>query len=118
MNQARDMHPPLRSITEVRENTFIFEKRGALPLDICSEMIRRFEQHGDEQYEGRLGQQAGKDRSIKKSTDLVVSGKPHWQDIETAVTPSSAPVPASTTTGTSTAAVTNSASGNWSRSGT
>jgi hypothetical protein len=82
MNQARDMHPPLRSITEVRENTFIFEKRGALPLDICSEMIRRFEQHGDEQYEGRLGQQAGKDRSIKKSTDLVVSGKPHWQDID------------------------------------
>ncbi len=82
MNQARDMRPPLRSITEVRENTFIFEKRGALPLDICSEMIRRFEQHGDEQYEGRLGQQAGKDRSIKKSTDLVVSGKPHWQDID------------------------------------
>ena len=82
MNQARDMRPPLRSITEARENTFIFEKRGALPLDICSEMIRRFEQHGDEQYEGRLGQQAGKDRSIKKSTDLVVSGKPHWQDID------------------------------------
>jgi hypothetical protein len=82
MNQAMDMRPPLRSITEVRENTFIFEKRGALPLDICNEMIRRFEQHGDEQYEGRLGQQAGKDRSIKKSTNLVVSGKPHWQDID------------------------------------
>ena len=82
MNQATDRHPPLRTITEVRENTFIFEKRGALPLDICNEMIRRFEQHEDEQYEGRLGQQAGKDRSIKKSTDLVVSGKPHWQDID------------------------------------
>ena len=82
MNQARDLHPPLRTITEVRENTFIFEKRNALPLDICNEMIRRFEQYADEQYEGRLGQQAGKDRSIKKSTDLVVSGKPHWQDID------------------------------------
>ena len=82
MNQARDLHPPLRTITEVRENTFIFEKRNALPLDICNEMIRRFEQCADEQYEGRLGQQAGKDRSIKKSTDLVVSGKPHWQDID------------------------------------
>ena len=82
MNQATDRHPPLRTITEVGENTFIFEKRGALPLDICSEMIRRFEQHEDEQYEGRLGQQAGKDRNIKKSTDLVVSGKPHWQDID------------------------------------
>jgi hypothetical protein len=82
MNQARDLHPPLRTITEVRENTFIFEKCNALPLDICNEMIRRFEQYADEQYEGRLGQQAGKDRSIKKSTDLVVSGKPHWQDID------------------------------------
>ena len=82
MNQATDRHPPLRTITEVGENTFIFEKRDALPLDICNEMIRRFEQHEDEQYEGRLGQQAGKDRSIKKSTDLVVSGKPHWQDID------------------------------------
>jgi hypothetical protein len=82
MNQATDRHPPLRTITEVGDNTFIFEKRGALPLDICNEMIRRFEQHEDEQYEGRLGQQAGKDRNIKKSTDLVVSGKPHWQDID------------------------------------
>jgi hypothetical protein len=82
MNQATDRRPPLRTITEVGENTFIFEKRGALPLDICNEMIRRFEQHEDEQYEGRLGQQAGKDRNIKKSTDLVVSGKPHWQDID------------------------------------
>ena len=82
MNQARDLHPPLRTITEVRENTFIFEKRNALTLDICNEMISRFEQYADEQYEGRLGQQAGKDRSIKKSTDLVVSGKPHWQDID------------------------------------
>ena len=82
MNQATDLHPPLETITEVGQNTFIFEKRGALPLDICNEMIRRFEQHVDEQYEGRIGQTAGKDRSIKKSTDLVVSGKPHWQDID------------------------------------
>jgi hypothetical protein len=82
MNQAADPRLPLRTITGVGENTFIFEKRGALPLDICNEMIRRFEQYEDEQYEGRLGQQAGKDRSIKKSTDLVVSGKPHWQDID------------------------------------
>ena len=58
MNQATDLHPPLKTITEVRENTFIFEKRGALPLDICNEMIHRFEQHVDEQYEGRIGQTA------------------------------------------------------------
>jgi hypothetical protein len=82
MNQATDIHPPLSTIDEVKENSFIFEKHGALPLDICEEMIRRFEEHSDEQYAGRLGQQAGKDRSIKRSTDLVVSGKPHWSDID------------------------------------
>jgi hypothetical protein len=82
MNQATGIHPTLSTIVEVRENSFIFEKHGALPLDICAEMIRRFEEHRDEQYAGRLGQQAGRDRSIKKSTDLVVSGKPHWADID------------------------------------
>ena len=82
MNQATGIHPPLSTIIEVKENSFIFEKHGALPLDVCEEMIRRFEEHGDEQYAGRLGQQAGSDRSIKKSTDLVVSGKPHWADID------------------------------------
>jgi len=73
---------PLSSIREVRKDTFIFEKPDALPLDVCNEMIRRFEQNEDEQYEGRIGQIADKDRSIKKSTDLVTSGKENWKDID------------------------------------
>jgi len=74
--------PTLQTIRELGNNTFIFVKDKALPLDVCSEMIRRFEAHADEQYEGRIGQTVETDRSIKKSTDLVVSGKPHWKDID------------------------------------
>jgi hypothetical protein len=77
--------PALKTITEIREHSFIFEKQHALPVQMCDEMIRRFEQHADEQYEGRIGQMVYKDQSIKKSTDLVVSGKPHWKDIDRAL---------------------------------
>jgi hypothetical protein len=66
--------PSLQTITEVRENTFIFEKQKALPLDICNEMVRRFEANTDEQYAGRIGQTVQQETSIKRSTDLVVSG--------------------------------------------
>jgi Rps23 Pro-64 3,4-dihydroxylase Tpa1-like proline 4-hydroxylase len=76
---------PLRSITQVRTDTFIFEKPHALSEEICQLAIERFEQYSDEQYEGRIGQNVGKDRSIKKTTDLVVSGKPHWKDIDRAL---------------------------------
>ncbi|MFP5505116.1 MAG: 2OG-Fe(II) oxygenase, partial [Gammaproteobacteria bacterium] len=62
---------PLRTIHEIKPHTFIFEKREALPDFLCRDMIQRFEAHQDEQYEGRIGQTVHKDRSIKKSTDLV-----------------------------------------------
>lgn len=76
---------PLKTITEVKSNSFIFEKHQALTTEMCQNMIERFEAHQDEQYEGRIGQTIVKDRSIKKSTDLVVSGKPHWKDIDRAL---------------------------------
>lgn len=73
---------PLDNIHEVKENTFIFEKYNALPKDVCNEMIRRFEANKDEQYEGRIGQTIEKDTDIKRSTDLVTSGKENWKDID------------------------------------
>ena len=76
---------PLRTISEVKPNTFIFEKHNALDKHLCESAIKRFEDHADDQYEGRIGQLADKDRSIKKSTDLVVSGKEHWKDIDQAL---------------------------------
>jgi len=74
--------PALPGIKEVREGTFVFEKQRALPLDICNEMVRRFETNTEDQYEGRIGQTVQKERTIKQSTDLVVSGKEHWKDID------------------------------------
>ncbi len=62
--------------------SFIFEKSGALPLDICQEMIRRFEQDSKNQYPGRIGQTFTKDQNMKLSTDLVTSGKENWKDLD------------------------------------
>ena len=76
---------PLQTIKEVKANTFIYEKHNALPAGLCDEMIQRFEQKTDEQYQGRIGQTVSQDNSIKKTTDLVVSGKEHWKDIDKAL---------------------------------
>ena len=72
----------LSSIKEVAPNSFIFIKDDALPGFLCDDMVQRFEQAEDEQYLGRIGQTFEQDTSIKKSTDLVVSGKPHWKDVD------------------------------------
>lgn len=71
----------MKTIKEVKPNTFIFEKKGALTTDIYREMIHRFEDNKDQQYEGCIGQQAEKDTSIKRSTDLVTSGKENWKEL-------------------------------------
>ncbi len=75
----------LRSISEVKPNTFIFEKNDALPASFCQDVITRFEKTTDEQYPGRIGQTVNEDSGIKKTTDLVVSGKPHWKDVDRAL---------------------------------
>lgn len=82
-NSAERM--PLHSIHEIKPNTFIFEKTNALPMRLCEQMIQRFEASEEEQYQGRIGQRVQKDRGVKKSTDLVVSGKPHWKDVDRAL---------------------------------
>ena len=85
MPQADPNIVPLKTIREIKPNSFIFEKPHALSADICEDMIRRFEAHPDEQYAGRIGQTVNKDQSVKKTTDLVVSGKPHWKDVDRAL---------------------------------
>ena len=71
-----------KTIIELKPGSFVFTQPQALPLDICAEMIDRFERHPDEQYPGRIGQTQDYDASIKRSTDLVLSGKSHWQDLD------------------------------------
>ncbi len=74
-----------KSIFEVKPGSFIFEKAKSLPLDVCREMIDRFEKHSDEQYPGRIGQTMDHDDSIKRSTDLVLSGKSHWDALNSKI---------------------------------
>ena len=72
----------MSQISELKPGSFIFEKKNALPGDVCAEIIERFEQNPEDQYQGRVGQQTTEDIDIKRSTDLVVSGKTHWKDID------------------------------------
>ena len=64
------------------QTALCLKKHNALPKDFCEEVIARFEKDKEGQYKGRIGQLANEDNSIKKSTDLVVSGKEHWQDVD------------------------------------
>ncbi len=74
--------PELNLLREIKPGSFIFEQKGALSIDSCKNIIDRFEQATSEQYPGRIGQTALEDTSIKKSTDLVLSGKEHWHDVD------------------------------------
>lgn len=76
---------PLQTIQEVKANSFVFEKQNALPKEFCADVISRFEEDQQGQYKGRIGQLVNEDDSIKKSTDLVVSGKDHWKDVDKAL---------------------------------
>jgi len=69
--------------TEIKPLSFIYEIPQALTPAICSEMIERFEANTDQQYAGRIGQVVYQDQSIKKTTDLVISGKQDWHDMDT-----------------------------------
>ncbi|NCF28267.1 MAG: 2OG-Fe(II) oxygenase [Gammaproteobacteria bacterium] len=69
-------------LREVKPLSFIYEAENALPESLCKNMVERFEAATDEQYQGHIGQTVSKDQSVKRSTDLVVSGKEHWKDID------------------------------------
>lgn len=68
---------------EVKPYSFIFELDHALKPDACEDMIQRFEAKKDQQYTGRIGQGGMLEQSIKKSTDLRISGREDWRDIDT-----------------------------------
>lgn len=69
-------------LREVKPLSFIFEAENALRESVCRDMVQRFEAAVDEQYQGHVGQTLSRDQSVKRSTDLVVSGKEHWKDID------------------------------------
>jgi hypothetical protein len=69
-------------IRELAPSSFVFEMVRALSSDACRDIVRRFEAAVDEQYPGRIGQMTKQDRMVKRSTDLLVSGKDHWKDVD------------------------------------
>ena len=75
---AADLH-------EVAPGSFVFVRPRALPGEVCREIVRRFEACAPEHYAGRIGHQAALDTSVKRSTDLVMSGKSHWKDLDDAL---------------------------------
>ncbi len=73
---------PLSTLREVKPNSFIFERPNALPDAFCDEVIARFESQPEYHHQGRIGQLQSKDAGIKKTTDLVVSNKDDWKDLD------------------------------------
>lgn len=75
-------HTPVKTMREVKPLSFIYEIPQVLSVDTCRDMIRRFEEHPEQQYAGRIGQQGVEQESIKKTTDLRISGREDWKDID------------------------------------
>ena len=73
---------PLQTIREVKPGSFIFERPHALPDDFCDEVVRRFEAQPEYQHEGVVGQTGTLAATVKRTTDLVVSDKADWKDID------------------------------------
>ena len=73
---------PLQTIREVKPGSFIYERPHALPDAFCDEVVRRFEAEPEHQRAGVIGQTGMQQDGIKKTTDLVVSDKPEWKDVD------------------------------------
>ena len=73
---------PLSSFREIKPGSFIFERPNTIPADWCEEMMRRFEANPEQQNKGRIGQVQGLDAEVKRTMDLVVSGRPEWKDVD------------------------------------
>ena len=72
----------MNKIREIKQGSFIFEYENALPDFLCDDIVTRFEENPDDQYQGRVGSEMGENAELKKTTDLVVTGKAHWQDVQ------------------------------------
>jgi len=69
-------------IKEVKPLSFIYEVQQALPVEACVRMVDMFEANADQHYQGRMGQGEDLEQSIKRSTDLRISGKDDWKEFD------------------------------------
>lgn len=65
-------------IQEVVPNSFIYVVDEALALDDCALMVERFEARPEQHYTGRISESRQVVEEIKKSTDLMISGRDDW----------------------------------------
>lgn len=73
---------PLQTFREVKPGSFIYERPHALPDDFCDEVVRRFEAQPEYQRDGVVGQTGTLAATVKRTTDLVVSDKADWKDVD------------------------------------
>jgi hypothetical protein len=73
------------AMREVKPSSFIYEMERALPADVCLEAIRRFEASPEHHVAGRIGQAGTQAPEVKRSTDLRISGREDWRDIDQAL---------------------------------
>lgn len=69
-------------LVEVKPLSFVYAAESPLPRDVCVEAIRRFEANASQQYPGRIGQDAQPAPEVKRSTDLFISGREDWKDLD------------------------------------
>lgn len=69
-------------LKEVKQHSAIYEVDRALTPATCREMIRRYEANPEQHYPGRIGQAGTSAPEIKRSTDLRISGRKDWKDID------------------------------------
>ena len=82
MNQLPNARFSPYELREVRPHTFIYEIHHALSQEICRGIVERFEAAREHHYPGRIGQTQTEDRSVKRSTDMTVSDKADWKDVD------------------------------------
>ena len=80
-DQPQESQIELYPLQEAAPGSFIYAIDQALEADFCQDVIQRFEAHPEQQYPGRIGEEADHHASIKKSTDLRVSSWDDWQDV-------------------------------------
>lgn len=69
-------------IRELKPMSFVYEIDNAIPGELCDEMIARFEAHPEQHHDGRIGEGQDVENSIKRSTDLRISGREEWNDVD------------------------------------
>jgi len=70
------------TLTEVKPGSQIYSVHNAINPTFCRDVITRFEAATEEQYRGRIGQSEIENTDIKRSTDLAISGKVQWEDVD------------------------------------